>query len=120
MDCNFKQVTKEEKEEQKRIADIAWDKKQAKNLKLKKKEWEKNFNKIWNKLKVGQQMAIVIAVDGEEYAKHMFFPTNHVSNLDSKGKKMFNDKGHPLKREWQTYEPRGALGLGINKIREYV
>ena len=38
MDCNFKQVTKEEKEEKKRIADIAWDKKQAKNLKLKKKE----------------------------------------------------------------------------------
>ena len=85
----------------------------------KKKEWEKNFNKTWNKLSVGQQMAIVSAVDGEENIKYKFRPTIHVSNLDSKGNRMFNDKGQPLKREWQTYEPKGALGLGINKRREY-
>ena len=46
MDCNFKQKKSN-----------------------KKKEWEKNFNKTWNKLSVGQQMAIVIEVDGKDHAK---------------------------------------------------
>ena len=127
MDCNFKQETEEEffkryNDKANASAD-AWKirnaSKEPKISKSKKKEWEKNFNKTWNKLSVGQQMAIVSAVDGEENIKYKFRPTIHVSNLDSKGNRMFNDKGQPLKREWQTYEPKGALGLGINKRREY-
>jgi len=85
----------------------------------KKKEWEKNFNKTWNKLSVGQQMAIVIEVDGKEHAKFMFYPTNHFSNFLKDGSPIPDKNGMPQKRTWQTYESHGALGLGINKRREY-
>ena len=83
------------------------------------KDWEKHFNKTWNKLSVGQQMALVRDIDGEDIMKFRYHATTHVSNLDSKGKKMFNDKGQPLKREWKTIEPRYASGIHIKSKRRY-
>ena len=128
MDCNFKQETKEEffkiyndkakanaKSYSTRMSSeepkIEFISKYAKS----KKKWEINFNKTWKKLTVGQQIKIVIDVDGKDHASLMFHPTTHVSNLDDNGKKMFNDKGQPLKRTWKTIEKQGVAGIGTKR-----
>ena len=84
-----------------------------------KKEWEKYFNKTWNKLSVGQQKKLVIDVDGQEYADSWFFPSTHISNYNRDGTPIPDKNGKPQKREWQTFEPKGSLSLGITKRRKY-
>lgn len=80
--------------------------------------WEKHFNKSWKKFSVGQQMALYKDVYGEDKMKWSFHPVTHVSNLDKNGKKMFNDKGQLMKREWKEIPKHGANSLGIQGRRD--
>ncbi len=63
-------------------------------------------------------MAVYKDVYGEERMKRSYFPYNHVSNLDKDGKKMFNDKGQLMKREWQEYHTKHPNALGIQGRRD--
>ncbi len=88
------------------------------NQSVRLSEWEKNLNKIWKKLSVGQEITIYKAIHGEEMTKWWYHPTSHISNLDKNGKKMFNDKGQLLQRTWKTIDKKGISGIS-NKRETY-
>ena len=125
MDCNFKQLTKEEQEIESKKLDIALEKMAARSQarreakKLNKREWEKHFNKSWNKLSVGQQMALVRDIDGEDVMKFTYHPTNHVSNFLRDGSPIPDKNGMPQKRTWQTMESRHSNAIHIKSKRRY-
>ena len=79
----------------------------------KKKEWDKNFTKVWNKLKVGQQMKLYQDVFGEKRMKHDYYLRKHMSHFLKDGSPIPDKDGKPQKREWSEYEIINSFSIGV-------
>lgn len=77
----------------------------------KKSEWEKTLNKVWKKLTVGQQMTIYEGAMGKKMLDFHYYPKKHMSEFDKDGKKMYNDKGQPLEKTWESFDKSNLTSI---------